>query len=81
MKEARCAQHAEPALFTPYRALTIRAVLLALVPNSGPRIVHTFLVIRAVIYALSTSLNFTSRSLRDVIVRAKRTVSQETKLA
>ena len=81
MNEARCAQNAAPALFSPYRALTMMADLPALGPNSGPKIVHTFLVISAVIYALSTSPTLTSRSLRAAIVRARKTVSRETTLA
>ena len=81
MKEARCARNAAPALFSPYRALTIMAVLPASGPNSGPRIVHTFSVSGAVIYALSTSPTLTSQLLRAAIVKAKRTVSHETTLA
>ena len=63
MKEARCAQNAAPALFSPYRALTMMAVLPAMDSNYGPRIVHTFPVIGAKINVLSTSPNLTSRSL------------------
>ena len=81
MKEARCAQNAAPALFSPYRALTIRAVLPALDPHSGPRIVRTFSVIGAVIYALSASPTLTPKLLRAAIFRAKQTVSCETMLA
>ena len=39
------------------------------------------MVVRAVIYALSTSLTLTSKALRAAIVRAKQSVSRETTLA
>ena len=81
MKEARWALNAAPALFNPYKALTIMAFFPASCPNSGPRTVQTFSVIGAVMYAFKTSPTFTWRSFNAAYVNAIRTVSRDTTLA
>ena len=42
-------QNAAPTLFNPYKACTMMAILPVSMPNSGPRTVHSFLVMGAVI--------------------------------
>ena len=62
MHPARWYLKATPTDFKPYEDLTITAVILVSLPNSGPNMVHTFSLAGACIYVFKISSDFTSTS-------------------
>ena len=67
--------------FILYRALTTTIILLASLPSSGPRMIHTFSKASVYTYSFKMSVDFTSRSLSTAINRAMHTISLESSMA
>ena len=81
MHLARWFSNAAPPDYRPYNALTVTAVFMASLPNSVLKLVHTYSITSACIYAFKMSTNLASRSWRVVIIKSILTVALDTKLA
>ena len=70
MHLTRCLLKVATADFRPYKALTITAVFLASLSNSGPKVVHTFFVTVVSTWAFKMLPDLASRSLRVPVIKA-----------